>query len=109
MRTYSKPDRRSLERFKFNLPIRASTFENEQPKQVLVGASIRDISGNGAFLNSFQTVPIGHRVMLDLTLPIEGLDTLSAARLKVNIEGEVVRTGQNGFAVRFFDAYQISI
>ena len=107
MQTYSKPDRRTLERFDLKLPIRATAFENEQSKQVLVGVSIRDISGKGAFLNSIQSVSIGHRVMLDLTLPAEGLDTLSAERLKVNLVGEVVRSEQSGFAVRFCETYQI--
>jgi hypothetical protein len=109
MQTYTKPDRRSLERFDLKLPIRVSAFENEQSKQVFVGVSIRDISGNGAFLNSIQTVSIGHRVMLDLTLPVEGLDTLSAERLNVNMVGEVVRSEQSGFAIRFCDTYQILI
>ena len=109
MQTYNKPERRSLKRFDLKLPIRASTFENEQSKQFLVGVSIRDISGDGAFLKSIKTVSVGRRVMLDLTLPIEGLDTLAAERLKVNIVGEVVRTEQSGFAVRFCDTYQILI
>ena len=109
MQTNTKLERRSLKRFDLKLPIRASAFENEQLKQVIVGVSIRDISGNGAFVNSIQTVSTGHRVMLDLTLPIEGLDTLSAERLKVNIVGEVVRTEQSGFAIRFCETYQILI
>jgi hypothetical protein len=109
MQTNTKLERRTLKRFDLKLPIRASAFENEQSKQVIVGVSIRDISGNGAFVNSIQTVSKGHRVMLDLTLPIEGLDTLSAERLKVNLVGEVVRTEQSGFAIRFCETYQILI
>jgi hypothetical protein len=109
MQTNTQPERRSLKRFDLKLPIRISALENDQSKQVLVGASIRDISGNGAFVNSIQSVSEGHRVTLDLTLPIEGLDTLSADRLKVNLAGEVVRTEQSGFAVRFCETYQILI
>ena len=109
MQTYPKPDRRSLKRFDLKLPIRVSAFENEQSKQVLVGVSIRDISGNGAYLNSIQAVSKGQGVMLDLALPIEGLDTLCAERLNVNMVGEVVRTEQSGFAVRFRETYKILI
>ena len=107
MQTYKRPDRRSLKSFKLAQPVRISVFESEQSKRDLLGVSIRDISGIGAFLNSIQSVSKGNTLKLYLTLPINGLDALTADRLNINMVGEVVRTEDNGFAIRFSETYQI--
>ena len=107
MQKYKKPDRRSFERYKLRHPVRILVYDSQNSKRNLIGASTRDISGVGAFVNSIQPVTKGKALKFYLSLPISGLDVLIMERLDINIAGEVVRTEKNGFAIKFSEAYQI--
>ena len=56
-------------------------------------AHMRNISPEGAFVRTTESVPLEETVILDFGLPI--------TEEKVQLEGKVVRKTEEGFAVRF--------
>ena len=109
MQNNGKTNRRSMKRFNLELPVQISVFEKKQAAKKLLGMSVRDISGNGVFLNSVQLLSKGKTLKIAFNLPMSFLDKIINETIDLNIKGKVVRTEKMGFAVKFMGSYQLNL
>jgi hypothetical protein len=102
-------EKRKVERF--NLQI--ETILNVQNEAIMDKAPIlltRDISCTGVFLTTSNPLPIETRVDLDFLLNQNELESGSSKDKRINIStsGKVIRTDEQGMAVKFDKLYRIS-
>ena len=97
--------RRRMERFDLRLPaqIRVTGVDTNEEIQL----QTRDICAGGAFFQTNVPLPVGTRVDLDLTLPLDELKKLQGKRARIVVTGAVVRCQEDGIAVCFEDNYKI--
>ena len=102
-------EKRKVERFDLHI----KTILNVQDEAIMDKARIlftRDISCAGVFLTTSNPLPIDTRVDLDLLLNQDELDRGLSQDKKINIStsGKVVRTNEQGMAVKFDKLYKVS-
>lgn len=93
-------DRRSIERYELRLLGIVQAPGNGHPAQELY---TRDVSCEGAFFRTEQPLPVESQVRVTLFLPPKGFGSS-----KISTQGQVVRSGGDGIAVRFRPTYRIS-
>ncbi len=93
-------DRRSIERYDLRLLGIVQAPDDGKPAQELY---TRDVSCEGAFFRTAQPLPVESQVRVTLFLPPKGFGSS-----KISTQGEVVRSGGDGIAVRFRPSYRIS-
>ncbi len=99
---------RSLERFDLNIPARIF-FRTAEGEQKILKLETRDISSRGAYfiLKGERAVESSEvDVDLDLTdllMKETGADT---ERMRIHVQGRVLRSEANGFAVSFSSRYR---
>lgn len=89
-------DKRKMERY--NLAISAFLKFNVAEEKKASKHVARDICAGGAFFNSRRSVPVGTGVKVDLILP---------NRVRIKVDGAVIRSTQNGVAISFDNKYKI--
>ncbi len=97
-----------MERFSLSVPA-TIIVDAENGEKKTAAAVSRDLSSAGGyFLAEGTDIPVGSRVRLELTLTIEKLKELLDAEDEViiEVEGNVIRTGEDGFAVCFSRGYR---
>ncbi|MFC1891882.1 PilZ domain-containing protein [Thermodesulfobacteriota bacterium] len=99
-------DKRNFERFDLEVPAKVGIKGADQ-KEVEVSLLTKDICAGGAYMETKEPLPAGTRVKVDFVISIEKLKEMLDSHCRVVVEGEVVRTDENGIAVRFEDNYQI--
>jgi hypothetical protein len=101
-------ENRKMERFPLSVPVTVIVdTENGEKKTAAVVS--RDLSSAGGyFLADSTDIPVGSKVRLELTLTIEKLKELLDAEeeVKIEVEGNVIRTCEDGFAVCFSKGYR---
>ena len=99
-------DKRTFERFDLEVPAKVGIKRADQQEEE-VSLLTRDICAGGAYMETEKSLPEGTRVKVDFVLSIEKLKEMLDSHCRVVVEGEVVRTDDNGIAVRFEENYQI--
>lgn len=102
-------ERRKLERFELNTPARV-LLESGRSKKDEYNLTTRDVSSAGAFLYSSQPLPEGASVKMEFLLSLDTLQKLAGdkCRAKVRVKGKVIRSDENGIAIRFESSYKIT-
>jgi hypothetical protein len=101
-------ENRKIERFSLSLPATV-IVDTENGKKKTTSVVSRDISSAGGyFIADSSKFKIGSKVRLELTLTIEKLRELLNAEdeVKIEVEGNIIRSGHDGFAVSFTKGYR---
>ena len=93
-------EKRALQRFTIELPVHVFPSMNGGHNVVLKSI---DICSLGAFIETPDPFPVGTRLEMDVFL----LSNSGAEDDIIRTNGEVIRTGPTGMAVRFDEKYQI--
>ena len=93
-------EKRALQRFTMELPIRISLNTNGNDTVCL---KTSDISARGAFIGTGEPYPVGTQLKMEVFL----LTQNGAKDDIIRTMGKVIRTGATGMAVRFDENYQI--
>ena len=101
----SVEDRRKFERFNLRLPTRIKVRSSTVRKQT-EELNTTNISSGGAFFSTGKPIPNGTKVQLSLTLLSEKLKKLTGTNGRVQVDGTVVRSDQQGIAVSFNNNYK---
>ena len=106
----SEDDKRKAERFQLDLQV-SLTVSSEQAEQLgIIEAHTKDISSEGAYVEVNRPLEAGTPVRLELLLPVERLMALvgESQKVKVKVNGKVIRSNTTGMAVQFDRSYKIS-
>jgi len=98
-------DRRKVERFPLSLLARIET--NHSNRKQIFKFKTRDISSAGAFIDTTEKFSEGTRFKMDFTIPSKRIKELTGALSLIECEGNVIRTTNDGIAVRFNTDCQI--
>jgi len=96
----SETEKREMERFDLELPTRLHV-EDETGEQRTIEHKTKNISSNGAFIDTDSPFAVGTEVKLNITVPIDKLKDLGGKRSKIEVSGSVVRTDNEGMAICF--------
>ena len=101
-------ERRKLERYQLRVPTTIELADQSGHRETL-RLETKDISADGAYLTSCDSVAEGVHVKLEMVLSVERLKELIGAKKKValRMEGKVIRKEPTGIAVVFEKKYQI--
>jgi PilZ domain len=94
------PDRRNISRFELRL---RSLLKRLQNGEEVVELFTRDVSSKGAFFLTSEPLPIDTTLDMTLFLPVG--QTLHS---RISVAGKVVRTEDEGMAVRFDPGYTLA-
>jgi hypothetical protein len=92
-------DRRGLGRFQLRL---RSLIQRLKDREEILELYTRDVSSNGAFFFAENPLPIDTSLSMTLFLPVG-----ESVKSKISVEGMVVRSENDGMAVRFAPNYSL--
>ena len=100
-------ERREFERFDLELHARV---EVETPGGKMAPFSLKtsNISAGGAFFPTAKPLSKGTKVQLNLILVVEKLKKLTGSQCNIKVKGTVVRSEEDGMAIRFQRDYDIT-
>lgn len=99
---------RKLERFPLKAPAKIIPIDSGR-KRSAFDLMTSNVCAGGAFFHTSQSLPEGTQVKVDVVLPLDRLEMLkdSSKRIHLRINGRVLRSEADGFAVCFAEDYQI--
>jgi hypothetical protein len=102
-------ERRRLERFALNAPARVQV-ELESGRKEELELTTKDLSSDGAYLFSQDQVPQGTSVRLEFLISLDALHNFvgEKGRVKVKVNGKVIRVDSDGIAIRFDSKYKLT-
>ncbi len=98
---------RKDDRLNVSLPLQLTVVKNKALQYSIVGSSLLNLSERGAYVRAMKKVSKGRKVQMAFTLPLDNMDKYDINKLRVNLEGQVIRTEESGFAVRFADTFRV--
>jgi len=101
-------NKRKLERFNLKAPAKIIPIDSGR-KRSAFDLVTSDVCAGGAFFHTSLSLPEGTQVEVDVVLPLDRIEILSdsSKRIHLSINGRVLRSEANGFAVCFDKDYQI--
>jgi hypothetical protein len=99
--------KRKGDRFNVYFPLQLTVVENKVPQYSVVGSSLLNLSEGGAYVRAMEKIAEGQEVLMDFTLPLDNMDKYDINKLRVNLEGQVIRTEESGFAVKFAETFRV--
>ena len=102
----NESDRRKMERFELKLPTKL-TWTGKDKEQKSIELMTSNVCAGGAYLMTNSPLPMGTRVKTAITLNLDRLSELKHRLSVVNVSGDVIRTDQQGMAIRFDRKYKI--
>ncbi len=102
-------DRRKNPRYELNLLVNV-TVEDKTRNPVRFTSRTKNVCSSGAYITAATPLVEGTPVQLDLFLAVDRLLSIIGEhqKVKVKVNGEVVRTNEEGVAVRFDKGYKIT-
>ena len=100
-------DNRKMERFSLALPAWLSVTDQPGDKPS-VECITENICAGGAYFRIKKPFPKGTKVRIDMILPVDKLNKFKGKKSRVNVSGSVIRTDENGMALRFDKRYNLS-
>jgi hypothetical protein len=100
-------EKREMERFALALPAFISNIDENRNQQAFE-VMIRNICSGGSFLKTDQPLSEGSHVKMNLILPLNKLKKYGGKKSRVDVSGSVIRTKDQGMAVRFDKNFKIS-
>jgi hypothetical protein len=100
-------NRRCVERYDFCLPVKLTpdAEECDEKKSTLM---TKDIGIGGIFLETEAPLIPGSRVNMEITFPLDRLQSLRSKKMFINVPGEVIRCNKQGMALEFEERYEYS-
>lgn len=104
-----KIERRKMERFNLEIPVKIEVISKGQEKARLELVT-SNICAGGAFFHTKKPLPEGTQVKIDMILPLDQLEKLKNDYKKayIKLTGTVLRTESKGMAISFNKDYEIS-
>ncbi len=102
----NKSERRKLKRFPLELPAFLSVID-ESDQSEPIELVTRNICSGGAFFKTEKPLPASTNLKIDLIIPLDKLKNIKGKKSYVEVLGSVVRTNEQGMAVRFDRKYNI--
>ncbi len=99
---------RKDDRLNVSLPLQLTVVKNKIPQYSIVGSSLLNLSERGAYVRAMKKISTGRKVLMAFTLPIDNMDEYDINKLRVNLEGRVIRTEESGFAVKFAETFRVT-
>ena len=99
-------ERRGLERFKLNIPVRVTVSLSEKKKEMLE-AHTKNICAGGAYCRTDHSIHKGAKVQLDFVLPAKKFIDMMGVTGFIKIAGTVVRSEDIGVAICFDNRYEL--
>ena len=100
-------DRRKMERFDLELAAKLTrTGKDKEHESIELMTS--NICADGAFIITDRPLPKGTDVKMDLILPLDRLHEFGGRQSRLDVSGFVIRTDQQGMAIRFDNKCKIS-
>ncbi|MEA1947831.1 MAG: PilZ domain-containing protein [Thermodesulfobacteriota bacterium] len=100
-------EKRKMERFPLKLPALISMMD-ENENQRAFEVMISNICAGGAFFKTYNPLSLGTDMKMELILPLDKFKKFGSKRSRVDVSGLVIRTNDQGMAVRFDKNFQIS-
>jgi hypothetical protein len=101
--------KRKNKRFNVSLPLQLTIVKDNRPQYSMIGSSLLNLSEKGAFVRAMKKISEGRQVLIAFTLPVDNMDRYDINKLRVNLEGQVIRTEKSGFAVKFADTFRVTM
>ena len=103
----NESDRRKMERFDLKLPAKLS-WAGKDKEQESIALMTNNICAGGTYLITDRPLPKGTDIKMDLILKLDRLHEFEGRQTHIDISGFVIRTDQQGMAIRFNNKYNIS-
>jgi Tfp pilus assembly protein PilZ len=100
-------ERRKMERFDLKLPTKLS-LAGKDKEHKSIELMTRNICSGGAFFKTNKPLTVGTDVKLAVILPLDKFKIVKHKILYIDVSGSVIRTDQQGMAIRFDRKYKIS-
>jgi hypothetical protein len=101
-------EKRRLQRFRLRFPARVEVLEpGTGSGRRVFELTTRDISADGAFLNTEKPLPEGTKVKLELSFSIKKSKTFQHIKSLIKFSGLVARTEAEGMAICFRRNYTV--
>lgn len=95
-----------MERFLLELPTDISTSERGAGTDV-IHLSTSNVCAGGAYFRTGGILPVGTEVEVDLILPLDEMKKMESRRTLIKVTGVVVRTEEDGMAIRFDNEFKM--
>lgn len=101
-------ERRKLERFELRFPALV-VVESQGGGVVAFDLTTKDVSSDGAYLQSPSQLPEGAMVKMEFPLALDParMPAKENSRAMVRVTGKVIRVDKNGAAIRFGNKFKI--
>ncbi len=100
-------ENRRLERFGLELPAKIEIRKRSTKETEIMNLFTGNVCAGGAFFHTDKPLPVGTQVKIDLILPLEKLKKIKGKNACIKVDGKVLRSDENGMAVRFNKRYKI--
>jgi len=101
-------ERRKFERYDLAVPVKIETLARSA-KRRKISLKTANVCAGGAFFRTDTALAEGTKVQLDLLLSYDSLRMFfSPTSARIRILGTVIRSRQDGMAIRFSDDYAIA-
>jgi hypothetical protein len=113
-------DRRSQERFSFDIQAKLSAEIKSEGKKITEETMATNISSGGAFVTTHLQIPLASKVyleflvdyeqlkMLRFILSLESLKSFTGKKIWIKATGIVIRIEEKGIGIIFDQDYQLS-
>jgi hypothetical protein len=101
-------ERRKFKRYDLEVPATIETLDGTAKKKTL-SLNATNVCAGGAYFRTPHALTEGTEVRVEMILTINGLKILREEnRSRILVAGTVLRSGENGMAIRFSEDYSIS-
>ncbi len=106
--TVSTKGNREDYRLDLSFPLHLTVELDDAAQYSVIGSSLLNLSRRGAYVRAMQKISKGRRVHMAFTVPVEYLDEYEIDKVRVDLEGKVIRSEPSGFAVKFAKTFRVS-
>lgn len=103
-----KMDQRDFERYFVETPVLVQ-YATRRDREKTVFSKSLNISAGGIFLIDGPPLPEGKEIRLEIELPLDLSRLFSRKALLIKATGSVLRSGPDGAAVKFSEAFDVYV
>ena len=102
-------EKRKRDRYFIDVPVKLLLSAEDKEQETLT-VHTKNISSEGVLLSTDTVLSQGSKVKMEMVLPVNKLLEMIGEQKKVlvRVNGKVIRTGDEGMAVKFDRDYQIT-
>ena len=95
-------------RFDLRLPLQLTVEQDGALQYSISGSSLLNLSQRGAYVLAETKISKGRKVFMAFTWPVDYMDKYESDKLRVDLEGKVIRSEPSGFAVKLAETFRVS-